>query len=51
MTYENNKYAGFYSDIELTKPTGTVTDELERKRTRSRRRYKNPKESILYTQF
>ena len=24
-------YAGFYSDIELTKPTGTITNELKEK--------------------
>jgi hypothetical protein len=41
--------SGFYSDIELTKPTGTVNKRVGRKRTRSRRTYKIPKSrSFIY---
>ena len=42
--------SGFYSDIELTKPTGTVTNELKKKKEKSKD-LQNPKEQILYIQF
>ena len=42
-------YAGFYSDIELTKPTGTITNELEEKEREIEGIQKTQKTEPLYT--
>jgi len=42
-------YAGFYSDIELTKPTGTVTNELEEKEREIEGIQKTQRTEPLYT--
>ena len=43
-------YAGFYSDIELTKPSGTITNELEEKEREIEGIQKTQKQN-LYIQF
>ena len=42
-------YAGFYSDIELTKPTGTITNELEEKEREIEGIQKTQNTEPLYT--
>ena len=42
-------YAGFYSDIELTKPTGTVTNELKEKEREIEGVQKSQRTDPLYT--
>ena len=42
-------YSGFYSDIELTKPTGTVTNELEEKEREVEGVSKSQRIDPLYT--
>jgi len=42
-------YAGFYSDIELTKPTGTITNELKEKEREIEGIQKTQRTESLYT--